>query len=488
MALTITDAGNGNSTSSSASLSTGSTITASVADWLVAVPAADNNGTNGAASLTSVTDSQGNTWKQRALINQDPGAAAAGATLGIYVCEGVTNALSSGTVTANFSPNTASKAIQVYRVQPGAGEVVQFVASDTTGSAGSTTTHSAATVSVTQDDTIIGCAAVETGTPSVTGDSDTTNGSWSTVLIRVANTGTDSTSMNSVSQYKTVTATGNQSWACTTGSARNSARSYLILRAVAAAIDGDLDKVEAVDSLASTGALAIAGSLTKTDASDTISSVGALAIQATASISETGDTLQAEGTGATLGAATITEAGDTVSATGVLPITGALTKTETGDTLSSASTLAIVGSASITETPNTLTSAAALTITGSLTITERSDAVSSIGVLPIFGTASIIEGRDTLSALITVPAPVSAVLEVDGLGILAIATARPTLKIEATTRAILKVAPDERHALVSPRLRFTIEVITHKARPLRVPSNQFGPLKVATITQESLAA
>lgn len=229
MALTITDLGNATSTSSSATLVTGATITASVGDWLVALIAADNNGTSGAASLTSVQDSQSNTWTQRALINRTPGSAAGdGATLGVFVCEGVTNALSSGTVTANFSPNTISKAIEVYRVQPGAGETIQFVACDATGNKSSTATHDAPTVSVTNGDTIFGAAAIEeTATP--TGDSDTTNGSWSTLIARVASTGLFASSMGCASQWKTVNATGNQSWAATTGSARDSARTYLIV-------------------------------------------------------------------------------------------------------------------------------------------------------------------------------------------------------------------------------------------------------------------
>lgn len=230
MALTITDAGNGTSTSSGASVSTGSTVTAAIGDWLVAIVAADNAGTNGDPSLSSVSDSQGNTWTQRALINNDPGAANAGATLGIFTAP-VTNALSSDTVTANFSPNTTCKAIQVYRVQPGSGEAVQFVAADATGTTGNNTTHSAGTVSVTNGDTIFGAAAIE-ARDAITGDSDTTNGSWSSILSRLADTGATATSMTCSSQYKTVSSTGNQSWACTTGANRDSARSYLILRPV----------------------------------------------------------------------------------------------------------------------------------------------------------------------------------------------------------------------------------------------------------------
>jgi hypothetical protein len=226
VALTITDAGNGVSTTSTATVATGATVTASIGDMLVAIIAADNAGAAGVASLTSVTDSAGNTWTQRAKINFTPSSAALdGATLGIYTCS-VTNALASGTVTANFNPNTPSKAIQVYRIQPGAGEAVQFLAADAAGSTGNTSTHSAPTVPVTNGDTIFGAAAIETN-PAVTGDGDTTNGSWSSILTRLASNG--GLSMTNSSQWKTVNATGNQSWAASTVSTLDSARSYLII-------------------------------------------------------------------------------------------------------------------------------------------------------------------------------------------------------------------------------------------------------------------
>ena len=231
MALTITDAGNGVSTTNDASVATGATVTAAIGDMLVAIIAADNAGAAGVASLSSVTDSAGNTWTQRAKINFTPTAAAEdGTTLGVYTCA-VTIALSGGIVTANFSPNTTSKVIEVYRVQPGAGEAVQFVAADATGSTGNTTTHSAATVSVTNGDTIFGAAAIEANN-TVTGDSDTTNGSWSTVIRRLANL-VQLTSQECSSQFKTVNATGNQDWACTTGVSVDSARSYLVIRPLA---------------------------------------------------------------------------------------------------------------------------------------------------------------------------------------------------------------------------------------------------------------
>jgi len=242
MAATVSDLANGVGTTSTTTVVTGATVTGAVAsrDWFVVVVAGDNNGSAGVASLTTVVDSgASNVYTNRALINYDPGAAAAGATLGIYTCP-VTADITNGTITANFSPATVAKAIQVYRVRPATGEVVSFIAADATGVTGSATSHAAATVSVTIGDIIFGATAIETNT-AVTGDTDTTNGSWSAVVTRLANvSATDLSSITSSSQYKTVTATGNQDWACTTAAAKDSARSYLVLRSVAKSIIADL--------------------------------------------------------------------------------------------------------------------------------------------------------------------------------------------------------------------------------------------------------
>lgn len=253
-------------------------------------------------------------------------------------------------------------------------------------------------------------------------------------------------------------------------------------------ITGALSRTEAANTVSSAAALAIAGTLTKTEVPDTEASTGTLAIQGVASLTEVGDTVLSDATGATTGTATLTEAPDTSSATGVLPITGTLSKAEGADTSAATGTLAIVGSLSKTEGADTLSSAGTLVKSGSLTVTEASDTLLSAGTLPIFGAANVSEAGDTLAAIVTVPAPISAILEVEDGGTLAVITARPELRIEATTRTILKVAQDEQHALVSPRLRFTLEITTPELRALRVPSSQFGPFKVARITQESLAA
>ena len=56
MALTISQAGSGNSTSSSATLAVTLTQSFAVGDMVVVCIASDNNGTNGADSVLSVTE------------------------------------------------------------------------------------------------------------------------------------------------------------------------------------------------------------------------------------------------------------------------------------------------------------------------------------------------------------------------------------------------------------------------------------------------
>jgi hypothetical protein len=228
MALTWSDEDGATSTSGTTSLTTPSTVNAAVGDLLVVQISADNAGTSGASSISSVTDSAGNTWTQRAIVNNDGGASANnGITLGVFEAP-ITIALVNGTVTVNFSPSTAQKVFNVIKAVPGAGETVAFVAVDATGATGTGSTYTAATVSVTNGHSIIGMAAVERG-DAITGDSDTTNGNWSAVIQR--NVG-GANGASAAWQVKTVNATGNQSWAATDGSG-DWAATYIIYQALA---------------------------------------------------------------------------------------------------------------------------------------------------------------------------------------------------------------------------------------------------------------
>lgn len=229
MAGTISDLANAVDIVNDTAITTGGTVTAAVGDMLVVIVAAANAGTAGAASLTTVVDSDGvNTYTQRALINYNPGAASAGATLGIYTCV-VTSTLSADTITANFSVNTPEKSIQVYKIAPGASEVCTFIAADTVGVTGNLSAYTANTVSVASGDIIFGAAAIETD-DTITGDTDTDSGSWSSIISRLADNGADASTMVCSSQYKTTTATANQTWHATSTTARDAAISYLVVR------------------------------------------------------------------------------------------------------------------------------------------------------------------------------------------------------------------------------------------------------------------
>jgi hypothetical protein len=197
---------------------------------LVVFVACPNSGPSGAAPTITVDDSDGlNVYTQRAVINRDPGATGDGATLGIFTSH-ITDAVTSGDITVTLSDSAGAKAIQVYRMRPAAGEVIAFVSADSTGDTGSSANIANGAVSVTNGDTIFAGASVETN-GSATGDADTTNGSWSAIVNRVADNGGDNTSAASISQYKTVTATGSQAWTATYGGAHDFAASNVILRA-----------------------------------------------------------------------------------------------------------------------------------------------------------------------------------------------------------------------------------------------------------------
>jgi hypothetical protein len=136
----------------------------------------------------------------------------------------------SDVVTTNFSPNTSSKAMVIWEVAPSAGETPTYVSNG--GNTNNGTNPGLTSSSIASGDAVIYALAAETAA-TLTGDSDTTRGSWSTLHTSLANTGTNGTSMRVGSQYKVVTGTGTQAW----GTSLNSsdwAISYIILNAALA--------------------------------------------------------------------------------------------------------------------------------------------------------------------------------------------------------------------------------------------------------------
>lgn len=225
MAITFANITTANSTSSGATL-VASSVTVSAGVWVVVAVAADNNGTSGVASLTGVTDSASNTYTQLSLTNRTAGSAASdGTTLGIYLAK-ITTALSSGSITANFSPNTTCKAMSIKSITVDtAGETLFYDVGP--GVTGSGTAYSSGAVSVTNGYTIYGATALEQ-IAAATADSDTTDGSWSAAHTASADTGSNTGSQSITTQQKTVTATGNQTYNTGSGSTRDYALNYVI--------------------------------------------------------------------------------------------------------------------------------------------------------------------------------------------------------------------------------------------------------------------
>lgn len=240
MALTFANSGNTNFASPATSM-TVNAQSGAVGDFLIAIVALDNGGSSGAAlSPVTIATSGSNppSWTQRLTVNRTAGAVNDGATLHIFTAP-VTTAFSSRTTTVSF-PSCEQGSLLIFKVTPAAGNTVEWVGSSTTAT-GSSTTPSVGPLSVTDGYTVVGAFAIETD-DVITGDSDTTNGSWSSIVSVVGDGGVDADAQRVLSQHKTVSATGNQTYNVTgLGAARDWAGALFVIRELAAA--GGLIKV-----------------------------------------------------------------------------------------------------------------------------------------------------------------------------------------------------------------------------------------------------
>jgi hypothetical protein len=203
-------------------------VSAAVGDWLVVAIGADNAEGSGGPSIASVTDGV-NTYELRAITNYDPAAASAGATVAFYTAN-VTSALTNSAVTVNFSPATQNKTAHIYKVVESDPNRILRAVAGAAGSSGSASTMSVTTGSVTSGNTVFAATAAETD-DGLTGDSDTTNGSWSSAIYGIGQGANDNASLALLSQYKIVNATGTQTFNTSVvgGSGRDFATNFLII-------------------------------------------------------------------------------------------------------------------------------------------------------------------------------------------------------------------------------------------------------------------
>ena len=233
MALTISQAGSATSTTSSSTLVVTPSVSFSQNDGVLVCIAADNSAISGEISISSVSDSQSNTYTLIRNVKTQGGSINGLASAAIYLCA-VTNAIStSDSITVNFSPNTPSKAVVIYKIACASGKKPSNTNSSATSPSSDSTSLSRSTVTIPANDAVFMVAGIETN-ESVTADTDTLRGSWSSAYSATADTGTLATSMQVVTQYKTVTSSGTQTWNLSWATSTSYCAAYATITEVAA--------------------------------------------------------------------------------------------------------------------------------------------------------------------------------------------------------------------------------------------------------------
>jgi hypothetical protein len=231
VALSITQAGTGNSTTSGTTFSVTPTVSFAVNDTVVLCSAHDNR-VSGSPYISSVTDSQGNTYSLAAGAKTQGGSGADRATVAIYWCN-VTTALStSDTITITFNGSLAAKAVVLYKISAASNKKASLRLAASATPIPATTNFSGGSPTIINGEAFIRALAIE-DSQTVTGDSDTTRGSWSAAYSATAVGASATASMQIFTQTKIVTANGIQTWDVTFTSA-DTATAYGIFEEVAA--------------------------------------------------------------------------------------------------------------------------------------------------------------------------------------------------------------------------------------------------------------
>lgn len=237
-ALTGTDRGTGSNNSSSTTTTLSPASNFSAGSIAVLVISADNSVGGGATeNFTSVTDTLGNTWIEQNTLVYDPGTTNAGVQGAFYTTnQGGGTLQTSTTITITFADATQVEAWTLIEVAPSAGNTVSVVNSgDGTGSA--TTTPTVTTGSITNTNMVIGGLFNEQGSAQVvTGDLDTTNGTWS--IQQTTGIGSGASGQTISSQYKVVTATATQTFNPTLLTSSDVILGWIELQEVAAPVTG----------------------------------------------------------------------------------------------------------------------------------------------------------------------------------------------------------------------------------------------------------
>lgn len=179
----------------------------------------DNTGTSGTTTNlpTSINDSKSNTWSlQQTRIYAPISSINTGAELGIWTSVLSTPLVVSDTIGITYLiANATQKAWCLFEIAPTGAGSMTYVTGGT--QAGSNTASPSMTTgsSVTSGDYIVAALAAE-AIDNMTGDSDTTNGTWGPMCTKSAGTAV-ATGQTLVAQIKKVTATATQTYDVTSG-------------------------------------------------------------------------------------------------------------------------------------------------------------------------------------------------------------------------------------------------------------------------------
>lgn len=207
MAITGTDRGVSGNTSSEAATAMSPSSTIAAGSLGVLCWAGDNaNAATSNLPSTDITDSVGNTWF-RIVAATPSGAANANCELGMWASHITTQLTSSNTVTLTYTAaNVTAKCWSFIELAPAtAGNTIinRFSGNGNLGSGATSASVNYSTASA--GDAVIGFSGAENASASIVGDSDTTNGTWSTQQTTAVGSG--ATGMAISSQQKIATAT-----------------------------------------------------------------------------------------------------------------------------------------------------------------------------------------------------------------------------------------------------------------------------------------
>lgn len=214
-APTITSRGTGGNNTDATTLACVPSGTIAAGSMGVLVIAADNAGTSGSTAVapTSVTDSVGNVWSRRNSTIRDPAGASAGAELAIYTCDKLTTQLTTSnniTITWAGSASVVAKAYTLTEIAPTDNTYRMVYGTTATGVTGNTANPTTTTSTITSGHIVVGGGAAEAGSGAWTGDSDTSNGNWTTQ--QTDGFGTTTSGMCVTSQLKITTGTATQTY------------------------------------------------------------------------------------------------------------------------------------------------------------------------------------------------------------------------------------------------------------------------------------